>query len=581
MDKTIFQIIQDEDIHTLYQPIVNLLTGEIMGYEALSRGPEWSTLFSPMVLIHEAEIHGLAYELEFLMRKKAFQNLGNMEQNQKLFVNINPSFMKKENMELGRTQELLKEHNLSPRNIVFELTERTMINDYEVFNDVLNHYRKQHYKIAIDDVGAGYSGLRTIREVEPNYIKIDMELIRNIDQDSFKEALISAFLDFSLITNIQLIAEGIETEGELKKLIEMGVHYGQGYFLQRPTNVFQGLRDDIRQVIQLQNTQLGDYHILRDTSSMIGNIVDLKCFVDKEMSCEKVKHFFEQVKCEGICVTSQDKPIGIIMRENLLYILSSQYGLSLYAKKPIKRVMDTDFLMVDYYSSITEVSNKAMSRDKGKTYDIIVITKNGQFYGTLPITSLLKNLLTVETQIAKELNPLTRLPGNSIIHRVLNDVLIYAHDSGVVYLDFDHFKPYNDAYGFENGDQMIKAFAEILTHEVKTKAPLSSFVGHIGGDDFIFVMEASKEVIEEVCLNIIQLFEEMKFRFYTEEDYKRGYYISSNRDNKVEQMKLVTVSIAGFVGCRNRFESVAELSRHISNLKKEAKKIIGNSCYFE
>ncbi len=578
MDKSILQIIHDEDISTLYQPIVNLITGETMGYEALSRGPEWSQFFSPVALIEEADKHGLTHELEYLFRKKAINNVHGLKANQRLFINVNPKIMNVDHIQKGETRRMLAEKGMKPTNVVLELTERSMISDYDAFNDILNYYKEQDYKIAIDDVGAGYSGLRTIRETQPHFIKIDMELIRNIDQDSIKEALINAFLNFSITTNIRLIAEGIETENELSKLIEMGVHYGQGYFLQRPGKDLTDIRPEVVELIKFKNTSAKDMHLFKDAKDMIGSLVNQSSFVVSHISCDDVKKKFEYSDFEGLTIIDEkNKPLGIVMRENLLTILSSRYGLSLYAKKKISHIMDIDFLMVDYHTTISEVSTKAMSRDKSKIYDIIVVTRHGEYYGTLSINSLLQHLITHETQIAKELNPLTRLPGNIIINRVLNDLILYKPSCAVVYLDFDSFKPYNDIYGFESGDQFIKTVSEIIVSTIKNDLPYNSFVGHIGGDDFIFVLETSKEKAMEICQDLIHKFEEVKPRFYTQEDFQKGYISAFDREGMMRNHKLTTLSVSGIYNNLARFKTVEELSKYMSSVKKEAKSIEGNA----
>ncbi len=578
MDKTIFQIIHDEDISTLYQPIVNLITGETMGYEALSRGPEWSQFFSPLALIEEADRHGLNYEIEYLFRKKAINNVQGLKSNQRLFINVNPKILKLDRIQKGETRRMLVKKGMNPTNIVLELTERSMISDYNAFNDILNYYKEQDYKIAIDDVGAGYSGLRTIRETQPHFIKIDMELIRNIDQDTIKEAMIKAFLNFSITTNIRIIAEGIETENELTKLIEMGVHYGQGYFLQRPQKKLNNIRSDVIDLIKSKNTSAKDMHLFKDAKDMIGPLVNPTSFALSHISCDDIKKKFDYNDFEGLTIIDdKNKPLGIVMRENLLSILSSRYGLSLYTKKKISHIMDIDFLMVDYHTTISEVSTKAMSRDKSKLYDIIVVTRQGEYYGTLSINSLLQHLITHETQIAKELNPLTRLPGNIIINRVLNDIILYNPSCATVYLDFDSFKPYNDIYGFESGDQFIKRVSEIIVRTIKNELPYNSFIGHIGGDDFIFILETSKEKALEICQEIIDKFEASKARFFSKEDFEKGYITAFDRDGIMRNHSLTTLSISGIYNNLDRFKTVEELSKHMTTLKKEAKSIEGNA----
>ena len=577
MDKTIYEIISSEDITILYQPIVNLITGEIMGYEALSRGPEWSRLFSPLALIKEAELFGLSYELELLMRKKAIENASAISPSLKLFVNINPGFIKDDDIEKGRTMQFLNNNHMSPENIVFELTERTMISDYESFNRILNHYRSQNYRIAIDDVGEGYSGLRTIRETKPHFIKIDMELIRNIDSDPIKEALINAMLTFSIRTNIKLIAEGIETENELKKLIKMGVHYGQGYFLQKPSKIISSIREDVINLIEALNHVHRDLHLFSNSQSMIGSIAVQSSIIDKYTTCENAKIIFEKTGEEGLCIVEAGKPIGIIMRENLLFMLSSPYGLSLYSKKPISHVMDNEFSLTDYFSSITEVSSNAMSRPQKHIYDIIVVTREGNFFGTVSVNRLLVKLVEVETQIAKELNPLTHLPGNLIINRVLNDIILYKPICSIVYIDFDFFKPFNDYYGFEKGDKLLKAASEMIAKTTKGSFGFGSFVGHIGGDDFILVMEASKETVIDICQSIIQQFNEMILDFYLQEDIRRGYIEVHDRNGFLTRFPKLTLSFACAYGSMNHFKNVSDLSMFMSQLKKKAKDQLGHS----
>ena len=576
MDKTIHQIIEDEDIITLYQPIVNLATGEIMGYEALTRGPEWSKFFSPIAMIQEAEEKGVSFELDYLMRKKAILNLKTLEIDKKIFINIHPNFIKNEALVYGRTLEVLKEKGIAPKNIVFELTERAMITDYTAFNEILNHYRFQNYQIAIDDVGAGYSGLRTIQEIKPNYIKIDMDLIRNINEDPIKEALIVAFLNFSLTTNIQLIAEGIETEKELKKIIELGVQFGQGYFLQRPKKDCVSLRDDVVEAISGFNLNRNELNIFTDAKNNIGTFVEQSCVVEAKMRCLEVKEVLEESYCEGVCVVKNNRPIGIIMRENLLYALSTQYGHALYANKTISHIMDTDFLVVDAHENIADVSQKAMAREQSKAYDIIIVTKNRMLLGSISINQLLRILITVQTKMAKELNPLTYLPGNILINQRLHETIKKGKCCAVIYLDVDFFKPYNDLYGFEKGDRILKNVADLITRVVKSKCLNESFIGHIGGDDFLYIVDGDYSAAEEICHDIIREFDAIRPSFYNTEDNNNGYIISKNRTGIEQRFELLTLSMAGLYGPLDRFDSVGQLSRYISRIKKEAKEIEGH-----
>lgn len=244
------RIIKNSLIKTYYQPIVSLKYGSIIGYEALSRGSDQSSIKFPLELINLAKKYGRLIDLEYLMRKSAIKHFQHDLDDMLLFINIDPDIIKESSFRDGMTLEFLKLFNLRPEKIVFEITENTAIGDYESFRDILHHYRSQGYSIAIDDVGAGYSGLKMIMETVPKYIKIDMDLIRDIDITPFKKALIKALVSFGNDTGVKLIAEGIETLDELAVMLELGVDYGQGYVLGKPNlnpiDIYQDARSFIR-----------------------------------------------------------------------------------------------------------------------------------------------------------------------------------------------------------------------------------------------------------------------------------------------------------------------------------------------
>lgn len=247
--KELNYIIENEMISTLYQPIVSLFDGSVIGYEALSRGSSDSYLNSPDRLFEAARIHSRSWELELLCRVKALKRADNLPEDAFLFINVDPHIFRDEKFKKGLTKEFLSEHNMSAESIIFEITEKTSIEDYKSFKEALSNYVEQGYKIAIDDMGSGYSGLKMLTETKPHFVKIDMDLIRNINQDTFKQALIECFVRLSEVVNMKLIAEGIETEEELITLINLGVYAGQGYFINRPCAGFSDTPINIKKII--------------------------------------------------------------------------------------------------------------------------------------------------------------------------------------------------------------------------------------------------------------------------------------------------------------------------------------------
>ena len=574
------EILTEEKISTFYQPIVNLRTGEVIGYEALSRGPEHTPFYSPLALIDAAHTAEKIWELEMLFRKKALERMREMEGDKLLFVNVDPEVMKSPEFKSGLTKEYLSEMGVESTRIVFEITERTAINDYAYFYNVLENYRNQGYMIAIDDVGAGYSGLKTINEVRPNFIKIDMDLIRDIDKDAFKQALIKAFVDTSLTTNIKVIAEGIETKEELKTLILLGVHGGQGYYLKKPSACFESLEDEILVRIRDYNRVSKNLSEYSSEYHYISNLINSHEFTVYESMtpCISVKNYLDKSSAQSVCICENYRPVGLITKQHMDAAMSGKYGYAVFSNRPISKIMDTAPLIVDAYTPINVVAKGAMARQDEHLYDDIIVTKSGRYLGLVSMKRIIEYTLMYEKTSAKERNPLTGLPGNPVIARVLSDAVDYISNACILYIDINEFKIYNDVYGFEKGDFMIKFLADMLVETVKRKNPHTSFIGHVGGDDFIVMI--SGEISEYHCIarQIIKEFEANKALFFTEEHFSNGMIEAEDRFGIVRKISLTSLSIAGIYGEIHQYKTSEKLSEALAALKKQVKKK-GHSAY--
>jgi len=228
------EILNGARLGIVYQPVVCFCSGEVLGWEALTRGPRDGPFASPEFLFGFAEEVGLLYGLEKICRRLALEGLGAMEPHQKVFLNIHPSTVRDPNFVRGETMAVVRQVGLRPDNVVFEVTERHCIKDFAGFDRALEHYRSQGYLVAVDDVGSGFSSLQSIAEIRPDFIKIDMALVRGINTNMVKRALVETFASFAEKIGSFVIVEGIETEEELVAVVATGAHYGQGYFLGRP-----------------------------------------------------------------------------------------------------------------------------------------------------------------------------------------------------------------------------------------------------------------------------------------------------------------------------------------------------------
>lgn len=574
--ENISDLIKKEKVTSMYQPIISLHNGEIIGYEALSRGPKNSPFFSPLALIEAAEEVDQIWELEMLFRKKAIEKAATMPSNKLLFLNVDPNIIKDSNYNKGFTKNYLKKYNIDPKNIVFEITERTAIEDYETFKEITDHYTNQEYKLAIDDVGSGYSGLKTITELRPDYVKIDMDLIRDIDTNSFKQAIIKALVTMSKETRMTLIAEGVETYGELKTLVTLGVHLAQGYLLHKPSETISSHLPEVRDLILRLNKDILGAFSFDYAYNCVGKIAkDIKAY-PPTITCKDVKTIFDDTDIDSLCVTNKDQfPEGLIMKHYLNSKLADRYGYDLYSGRSVSLLMDVRPLTIDYYTPVTKALSLAMQRPKNNLYDDIIITQCSKYYGMTTIYDIISHTTEYEKRYAKQLNPLTSLPGNVIIRQVMEQYINNGEIIGLLYIDLDHFKSYNDVYGFENGDGILKLTAEIIEYSVLNESK-NNFIGHIGGDDFIAIVHGNHHEVTSICKKLTQRFDKGIRKFFDEKDLEKGYYISTDRYNTTKEYPITSVSIAGYFGSLTPFQSPEDLGTYMGKLKKQAKAIKGS-----
>lgn len=572
------QLIAEKNIRTMYQPIVALESGTIIGYEALSRGPEDSELEQPLALIEAADSCGMSWELDWAFRSLAIERAQGLLEDQYLFINVDPKIIYDETHEVGMTREVLGRFNISPDCVIFEITERTAIEDYDGFNQILQNYVEQGYKIAIDDVGAGYSGMNRILETRPQFLKMDMNLIRHIHRDSFKQAIVKSFVQLGQNTNIKLIAEGIETKEELKMLIRLGVYAGQGYYLSKPSPKLLSIPNQIKSEIVKYNQIMASSSAYSANYHYVGTIAEQVRSVNVNVKCKDVEQFFKQYDSEAICVIDKHRISGIITKSAFHQAMSGQYGHAVYSNREIALIMNTQPLIVDYYTPVHKVAELAIDRQDQSIYDAIIVKRGSFYYGLVSVKHLLQFAIEYERDYARELNPLTQLPGNQIINRVLNDVLVYDGQYVVFYFDLDNFKAYNDIYGFDNGDKIIKMTSKLLLECFKRHDAVNTFVGHIGGDDFVAVM-AYKQLSDMTTLlkDILEEFDREILSYYNEKDQKMGYIQAEDRNGNKVKYPLMSLSAAGLYGDLKAIGTTDLLGKIMADIKKMAKKKSGST----
>jgi len=232
------RIISAEAVHTLVHPVLDLSDLSVIGYEALSRGPEGGEFERPDKLFKVAYDADLVMQLERICRKKAIEAAGMMPEGRLMFINIEPESIADPELREAMFSALLAEVGVTPDNVVLEITERTAIVDFCAFRSTLEYLRVLGFSVAVDNAGAGYGSLQCLAEVRPQWLKVDISLVRGIDVDQVRRQLIASLVTFATEMGVRLIAEGIETVDELAALRELGVPYGQGFLFSLPVAPF-------------------------------------------------------------------------------------------------------------------------------------------------------------------------------------------------------------------------------------------------------------------------------------------------------------------------------------------------------
>ena len=359
---------------------------------------------------------------------------------------------------------------------------------------------------------------------------------------------------------------------ELKVIEQLGIAYGQGYFLARPALIPLPKFDPV--VFSLEKI-VEDKSPLWANSNSVETISQFISPISAEMPISDVMTLFQQdSNLTMLPLVDHDVASGIIFREAFLsQLFSSRYGMELYGRKPIKTFVEQTPLSIDFNTPIELVSKKLTSTMHHE--QAFIITQEGKYTGVATILSLLEKITAQQIDNAKHANPLTLLPGSVPINEQINQLIACKTPFAFGYFDLDNFKPFNDIYSYSAGDDIIKAVATTLNQCIP---PESGRIGHIGGDDFIVIFTGDDWL--ERCELVLQTFEKLVPSFYTESDVQAGGIRAESRTGEkcffpLSSLSVGLVSPVTTIHCQSHVD-IADLA---SEAKKLAKKIEGNSYF--
>ena len=526
-----------------FHPIIDLFATSVTGYEILSRGtPPYAT---PYQMFSEAKRLGATWDLERACRAAALEKIATLAEAFRaslFFINVSPEVFSDPRFVEKFTQKHLREYGIDQKQIVIEITEEKTFEDFMQFGALVSHYTNQGFKIAIDDFGSGYSGLITLIASTPHYLKLDMAIVRDVHKHDYKQKLVKAITTFASSVNAKLIAEGVESFEELEVLVRYGVRYAQGFFFGMPEKDPYALQDEIKRKLR-ELIEKYDQSTVDLDAKVAGLVIRPMTIVSGTVHCKEMDKIFKKhTHLDHVVILKEENIAGMVTRHHFYAETGGAFGYELLQKKPVEVICKQTPMIVEDRMTVTMMAKLAMDRPSEDLYDpVLVVDGQGTFVGTVTMKQLMTKSLELEIRTAMGVNPLTGLPGNNAVHRWIHDALSWPEYS-IVYIDLDHFKGYNDTYGFLMGDEMLCLTAKVLGDWL-TRLPEGAKLGHIGGDDFVIV---NPGVIEEAVLeHLCERFDSEKLTLIKNEDIERGHLLGIvDRQGNPIMTSLITMSAA-------------------------------------
>lgn len=566
-EEAIHKVISERALRTLFQPIVDGSSRTLLGHEALTRGLV-SGLESPTTLIERASRYGLTRALEAACVETALSAFHALRMEGRLFLNLLPQTLLEWSSLADWLGEQLEVHRIDPHEVVLEITEHGLTADENRLAAAVRPLRALGCDIAIDDLGAGSSGLKSWAEIRPDYVKVDRYFVAGIERDPVRAEILRSVVDIGRVTGCRIVAEGIENREQCALVLELGVDYLQGYYLGRPNRI------PSTAVPALEELEAGGAAPAANCAEDL--VLPVPGVPADSTVASVVESFRQHPDWAALAVLESresPRPVGLVYRDQLLIFLSRPLHPEIYNRKPVASVMSRDPLQVEARARLDQVSRIVTARAAPRQRDDFIISRNGSYLGLGRTVDLLRQITAQQIQAAMHSNPLTGLPGNLEIQAQLAQWVARRRHFVACHLDLNHFKPYNDEYGYARGDQVLLHVAQVITHSVRRPV---DFVGHVGGDDFVFLLRSF-----DWTLRLTVMLEELTVslgNFHAPEHRAAGGFNGVDRDGGSRRFPLLGVSIGAVEVDGAQATSAERVLESLREMKSLAKSRGGSSC---
>lgn len=532
------------DVHVAYQPLFNLRTGGVMAVEALARPASGSV----RDLLRHAADTGQLTPTDYGLAALAVRRAAEHDAWVPLHVNLLAVSVARAHVALGPLVDTLREAGRRPSDVVLELNPPFSSVRWKAFGDGVELLRNAGFRLAVDGVGDGDAPLTLLGWPEIEILKLDRSLTAGAAHDERLRATVRSLVALCESTDMQLIAEGVETDEELAALHAVGVGLAQGDLLQPPSR---------RPVTQVSITPpAGNPAVApieqpdRRSGPRVTDLMHPATTLPVGATADDVRAAFA-AEPDANCVVLLDeagRPHSSIDRNRFLLAVTGPYGHALHARRGADRLADKPRVVpvgAPVFSLLDVLTGSTRARTGD---DVIVVDAAHRCLGVVWAADLVRAVADTKVEQAAALNPLTRLPGSDSIDRAVTRLIQTSEVFAVCWLDIDSFKSVNDRFGFAAGDDLIRQIGRCLAEAADGRADIR--VGHIGGDDFLFVT-----ALDQLMALGSRLVD--------------GDWAVDGEP--------VTVSLASLVCAADTVTSYREASQLLAPLKQRAKSIRGSS----
>jgi len=485
----LLNMIRAKDVQTVFQAIVDLRDGSITAFEALTRPGKDSGFLDPGAMFQDAARAGLLWPLEELTRESALLAATHLPQGVRLFFNCTPEVLADCRFTESFERIISGPHGVGRDRLVLEITELSGQENVDALAEQVERLKRLGLEVAIDDVGAGTSGLNRVMQLRPQWLKLDHEFIKGIDSDSFKQNLVRFFVHFSRLSCVNVVAEGIENKDELATIVSLGVRFGQGFFLARPASLSQITASDYARRVKEHWDEVEPVASQTPGSTPMRRLCLPATVTESTATIGTVAGILDRhPDISGIVVMDGRRHLGWCPRAGVTD--EANHGR---LNRPISELASSGVCAISPDATVQDALHLISVRNEIELTQPLVIADAGQVIGIVPVRDILEAAAGEGLSVSGARVPLTGLPNRVKADQHLTMLLEgAAHTLGepgiglgdAAFVDIRRFADYNATYGYDLGDRVIRELVDLMRTIVVQDEP-GMFLAHLGDDRFL------------------------------------------------------------------------------------------------